>query len=78
MTRDANDHLTGGKLQSFLLLLAFAYHLDDPRLVGYLVRTAIASLPSSGMPSVRRSAASNAHSCAPNTWTIHRIERSDR
>jgi len=33
---------TGGKLQSFLPLLSFAYHLDNERLVRYLSRTALA------------------------------------
>jgi tryptophan halogenase len=33
---------TGGKLQSFLPLLSFAYHLDNGRLVGYLTRAALA------------------------------------
>ena len=32
----------GGQVQSFLPMLAFAYHLDNARLVAYLTRTAIA------------------------------------
>lgn len=33
---------TKGQLQSYLLALPFAYHLDNPRLVRYLTRTALA------------------------------------
>ena len=43
MARDVTAVIkSGGKLQSFLPMLAFAYHLDNPRLVGYLTRTALA------------------------------------
>jgi tryptophan halogenase len=43
MARDLTPILrTGGKLQSFLPLLSFAYHLDNERLVAYLTRTAVA------------------------------------
>ncbi len=43
MERDTTPILKhGGQLQSFLPLLAFAYHLDNQRLVSYLSRTAIA------------------------------------
>src|SRR5262245_57121392 len=43
MARDVTPVLrTGGKLQSFLTLFSFAYHLDNHRLVQYLTRTALA------------------------------------
>jgi tryptophan 7-halogenase len=43
MSRDVTPVLqTPGGLQSFLPLLSFAYHLDNPRLVRYLTRTALA------------------------------------
>ena len=43
MARDATPIVrTNGQLQSFLPMLAFAYHLDNARLVAYLRKTAIA------------------------------------
>jgi tryptophan halogenase len=43
MARDVTPIVrTDGKLQSFLPMLAFAYHLDNGRLVTYLRKTAIA------------------------------------
>lgn len=42
MARDAAPILRSQKgLQSFLSILAFAYHLDNPRLVAFLTKTAI-------------------------------------
>jgi tryptophan halogenase len=43
MGRDATPIIrTNGKLQSFLPMLSFGYHLDNQRLVQYLTRTALA------------------------------------
>src|SRR4051812_37261454 len=43
MARDATPVIrSGGRLQSFLPMLSFAYHLDNQRLVQYLIRTALA------------------------------------
>jgi tryptophan halogenase len=43
MARDVTPVIrTSGQLQSFLPMLAFAYHLDNQRLVRYLTRTALA------------------------------------
>jgi tryptophan halogenase len=43
MARDVTPVIrTNGQLQSFLPMLSFGYHLDNPRLVRYLTRTALA------------------------------------
>jgi tryptophan 7-halogenase len=43
MARDVTPVIrSGGQLQSFLPLFSFAYHLDNPRLVRYLTKTALA------------------------------------
>jgi tryptophan 7-halogenase len=43
MERDVTPVIrTNGRLQSFLPMLSFAYHLDNQRLVAYLARTAVA------------------------------------
>ncbi len=43
MAKDVTPILrSGGRVQSLLPLLSFAYHLDNPRLVRYLTRTALA------------------------------------